>query len=599
MKRAILTIAVAACWAGTCFGELQSKLEESRAREGSPGVPEGAKLTLELPNGGPWEIGEPVPAILRLTNQGSAAFIISTGGDYRGIGYPLRCKVEGIAPDESVLPDESENAMYFGGISFNTEVLPGKSVDVAFPLLAFVNFTKPGTYQIRATHDFGWKVDENRPHPIAEAEVEITLPSEVSARNRVEALLALDDKFRCRDELGRLRAPVYLPALLDAAKAGQARAIAGLASIPGIEATERLIELAGSEYREVAVEASRTLRTRISDEILQTHSGIAWKASQSESALKLARQLLADADDLEQISQGAWVVAALGQPDEMPKVQAAMQALFDRLPKNRNSREGYLHSFGLAIDALLRAVDALLERGNRTDANWSGTAGIAIGFRQLALTWQNPEDYPAPQTDRWKQSLRAFSSQNPNVLRQLAMEAIPAGEGELDDVIRERLEDADYGVARAACEAAGRTANAKTFVSDLLQVVESHEHPTVISAAAAVCEQQGAGSKLADALAERLIDEHLDFKILELLLGLVLEPGNGSGGNSNIPRADRFVLREAWREFLAQHREKLDRGERFGPDSAELPAELVGRDTGGLPYLSISYADGKNWPAAP
>ena len=79
---------------------------------------------------------------------------------------------------------------------------------------------------------------------------------------------ALDDKtgyaqYRIDTQLHRLRHPVFLSALTEQANSGNAAALAGIASIETVAATERIVKLLGHESAAVASAAADALFPRI------------------------------------------------------------------------------------------------------------------------------------------------------------------------------------------------------------------------------------------------------------------------------------------------------------------------------------------------
>ena len=97
--------------------------------------------------------------------------------------------------------------------------------------------------------------------------------------------------------------------------------------------------------------------------------------------------------------------------------------------------------------------------------------------------------------------------------------------------------------------------------------------------------------------------------IFELLVFMgVVAPGfslanftkGGWSGNSGLTRDQRFLLRDAWREFLRDHQETLAAGRRVPLTDPALAARLTGLVfQPNSPVVEIPLQDGTRWPPRP
>ncbi len=84
---------------------------------------------------------------------------------------------------------------------------------------------------------------------------------------------------------------------------------------------------------------------------------------------------------------------------------------------------------------------------------------------------------------------------------------------------------------------------------------------------------------LAFAWCEVITDQDFMCKALgQLASGTLDLSSNGSSGNSNFTRDQRFAIRDAWRAFLTKNRERLARGERVPLDDPSVTLSLTGSD---------------------
>jgi HEAT repeat protein len=576
--------------------------EDERAQP----VPEGAAAGMELPARA--RIGDAIKGRFIIANTGTKAFRISTGGDYRGSGVPLRLKVRVTDATGKVLPDKTEGLPCFGGLGGSTEIAPGKSHEIQCPFQAYVAFTHAGTYMVEAWHDLGWKADAAHPLPVAKTKIEIVLPSPDEAAGRVRELCAADNAD-VQWQLSKLQHPVFLPSLVSEANGGRANALFGIGGIETTEATEVLVKLLSHSSGAIVKAAAQRLTNRLPsledaakpafhnmfDGTSRAALLKSWDPKFRALLLEAADRLLHSADT-ETVSLGAWFITAQGDAEIAPALIAALQRSLETRWEIRAGKDANVLDFPAPLHALIGAVDALRARGWRTDG-LGGSAVILANFRQVA----DPK-MPRPADDRWKQSVIAFMDANPPTFRENAVRAIPAPmPDEFMTPLLKALDDEDWGVVRAACEVAGKSGR-KDFIPALAQIVETMHATFVQSAAHDAAFALGARVELWAAWCEVITDKDKMYDaVSHLLLGAIdLPPSSGGGGNSNFTREQRFAIRDAWRGFLAKHRAILGKGGRVPMDDPSITPLLIGANFNpDQPAVEIHLKDGTSWPPRP
>ena len=146
------------------------------AREASGPVPPAANVSLHF-SAGQFRVGDNIQMIFRLENTGEEPFSYNYGGDYRGTGFPLRCKVVVKNSRGKTMPDLAQNAVHMGGMSATPKLKPGETFDQALPLFGYVAIDEPDVYTITVTHDFGWTETDQQKFPVATASIAIMAPT--------------------------------------------------------------------------------------------------------------------------------------------------------------------------------------------------------------------------------------------------------------------------------------------------------------------------------------------------------------------------------------------------------------------------------------
>jgi hypothetical protein len=614
--------------AGTLFGAEVLPLGHFIYEQDSGLVPQGASVSLDIP--AKVVIGHQMPAKLVVRNEGTVAFDVSTGGDYRATGFPQRMKVRVRDASGKALPELTfaNYGVGGGGLSSVENLQPGRSHGIDFPLDRYVSFPSAGEYTVIAGHDLGWKWDKNRPHPLASARVQVVLPTAQEALALVKAIVARKQTTLThiafqgksyppmRDEamdyitqakLCVLRHPVFLPALIEAAKDGSAEAVSGIGYIPIPDATEALISLLKSDGQRITSEALTQLSRRVPSrgdpakpalmslwgDVFQIGPLLpgAWKSDFEAPLAEAATQLLGHANP-NVVSAAATIISCCVHQAAAPAVLAALQKSLDARREIPRDDTAALYP-PLPEPALLGALVSLRKRGWRSPGS-GNTATLVARFLEYA-----DKDIPKPADDEWKDDMLTWVEHGPVTLKEISLRAIPLplSPAAVEAVIK-ALDDEDPRVLIAACEVA-EASKLADFVKPLCQLIEMDRVERVHEAAIKAAEACHGGMVLLHAVAQTIIvKDHLVSSVKTLVRGTIeLPPITSSGGSSNFTTDQRFHIRAAWRDFLAKHESELVEGRKMPMPDVETLKKLTGADnTKDSSVVDYSFKDGSRWP---
>ena len=578
--------------------------------------------------------GEPCLVEFVLRNTGDKEISYESGGDYRGASRALRFRVQAVDAHGEPVPD-ADPAMCFGGMFGTRTLKPGEEWRQKLWPLDYLRLTKPGKYTVRITHDLGWNgreaasgrenadkssfVPKDWRAPIGEAQVEFLIPDEQQAEKVLDAISA-ELKKRENDESRRvpstrdLAFPVYLPLLKKRALAGEQYFLQALGEIPTKEATLTLLELAENKAFSDAAAAAYLLSSRMplgpetrvdwNKEKRQRLLDAAWDESYTPRARAIALALVSAfnpdapapkpqgasatgyfrnmvASEFKDVDLGARMLAGVGTAEDYETLRVALDKAFKLALNPRRGADVNILDFPAPMPDLIRALDALHERGLELKSH-SGDAAIYLDFHWLANT-------PPPRPKRWLGSAKAFSdSRYPT--QMAILESIPAPmPPECWELVHKLLDARDYGTMMKACQVAG-TSGDKTLLPEVLAIVRVEQNEWLFRSAADAAAQLGARRELASALAERLTDEKLCRDALERLIALTVE-SRANGGGSGMTRQERIAAQDAWRELIATHGENIEAGKKFQvEDDEHLPRVLFAR------AAHWTLSDGKTWP---
>lgn len=233
------------------------------------GGPPGAVIHLEADRTD-WLLGEDPFLLFIVENRGTEPLSLSLGGDFRGTSRPTRFTVTATREDGLIAPDPHPGQVSMGGALFGATVEPGGEWVFRLPLSWYRTIREPGPWTIAVHHDLGWKEA-----PTASVRLRFRPPLPFETRLLVDAALSLSPdagagwwweerglRSPAPPTLLGISHPAYLPALLDAARRGEVRAVAALGRIDAPDATRALADLSGSPNPAVADAAAEELVRR-------------------------------------------------------------------------------------------------------------------------------------------------------------------------------------------------------------------------------------------------------------------------------------------------------------------------------------------------
>jgi hypothetical protein len=557
--------------------------------------PAGAKISLEADRQEYW-IGENVLVHFVIENVGPEPFSFTFGGDSRGTPRHLRFNVTATSEDGVVAEDPFPGPqMNFGGFVSQPQLKPSERWTNSVPIARYCTIDKAGVHRVRISHDLGWKVDGTAPG--AEIQIRFKMPDVGQAEEVVRAMAALPasasvslgQRAEPYRDLRSLRLPIYLPPVLQRIENGNIAFFDVIDGMETPEATAALIRLTGHAVPLVAQTAADKLSARLpgpaprfaaaARERLVNRS---WDPKFVAPVRATAAALLMKGEDSAKAA-GARMIAAIGIAEGAPTILRALESALDRTVNPRRECTENILDPPSPVRELMGALGALRSRGYSPSMDaLSGDAEILQYFDRLAGA-------PAPRPERWLHLLEAFGAGSRYSVREAAVRSIPAPmPADCGKFVRERLEDRDLGVARAACTVAADSGD-QTFIQPLLDIIATENHPWLLREAIAASQKLGAGYDLLVTVAERLPDEELGGIALDALQSAINLPQSHSG-RTDLPRMERLALRTAWREFLTKHADALRAGKRFEVSDPAVTPALFGR------MRQFTLPDGRSWP---
>lgn len=571
---------------------------------GSRPVPEGVRVALSFAGGRNFVLGDVIDLTFVLSNAGPQAVSYETGGDYRGTGFPTRFKFT--VADETGVALPAETWMDMGGLSGPRELKPGGEFRQPLRLQNYVRVSRPGVFTVRVVHDFGWQATASNPLPAAEGRIAVALPTAEQAEKRVRAILASaepakDDAlgaYWAKTDFRYLSHPVFLPALEGCAAEGNEQALEGVQRIKTKEATLALIRLLDHKMTNVVHAATFFLGRRMPPRVVGGYPRrLGWNGTAEEAAadealwmpsaaepLRAAARRLLRSGTVKYINTGAFIMEAIGTKEDGAAVLDALEGTLKEWKVRSDPADNILNAPG-AGDALINALAGLRERGYRAPTA-GGVNVILARFLELA-------DPSVPRSGDWEQLLEAFFGQNPPMLREAAVRALPKPPaGKWEKLLLDALNDADRGVMRTACTVAGESKD-QIFAEPLGNIVRTERHEWVVREASLALTRLGAHWVATEAWMERLGDEKLQSEGLGFLAEKLEHPkSNGSSGRE-LGREARMAMRARWQRFFSDpERHALVQAGKPVPVSESQARELF---SGAFSYWTEG---GKIWPPA-
>ncbi len=404
-------------------------------------VPAGAKVTLEFDKP-TYFLGENILLHFCVENTGSEPFKIDTGGDYRMASRSLRFVVTAWHDDDTQAPDPDPSGLCMGGMGGDTEIKPGEKWTRSLQLVRYRRLEKPGTYTIRAYHDFGWKATCERGIPRGEDRITLVAPDLAQAQEVVERMMSLDrgqrsgygEKSKPFADFTTLEYPVYLPILTPLLAEADERALTGVASIATPEATQVLINQFAHEDAAFATRAANHVCDRLPCPELSGEGRLlstwmvkrryfterAWRPAFAEPVLAFGCRQLASGNQ-EATRAGGNILRRLGAAENLSLVVKAL---------DQNEDFSWLTS----------AVDAIIKRGGRASSKPESRGEQVVFIRALKAA---PDFRP----DGWESTMARILKQGDSALRKLALQALSAPiPSEVQKTLPGLLDDSDEKV---------------------------------------------------------------------------------------------------------------------------------------------------------
>jgi hypothetical protein len=569
----------------------------------SRSVPEGARVALSFTGGTNFVLGDVIELTFTLSNTGARAFQYETGGDYRDTGFPTRFKFT--VTDEKGVALPAETWMNMGGLSGPRPLKPGEEYRQPLRLQNYVRVSQPGVFSVRVVHDFGWQATPAEALPVAEAKIAIALPTPEQAEKRVRAIMSNAESekgnalgaYWTKTDFRYLSHPVFLPALERCAAEGNEQAMEGIQRIESKEATLALMRLLDNKMTNVVHAAALFLSRRMPPRIVNGYPRrLGWYGTPEEAAassalwvpeaaepLRAAAQKLLRSGVVNYVSTGAFIIETIGKEEDGSVVLDALDGTLKEWKVRSHPDDNILNAPG-AGDALINALAGLRERGYLAPKN-GGINVIMARFLELA-------DPAVPRSEGWEQLLEAFFTQNPPMLREAAVRALPRPPtGKWEKPLMDALNDADRGVMRTACSVAGESKN-QIFVEPLANIVRTEHHEWAVREASEALNRLGAHWAATDAWIERLADEKMYSEGLRFLAEKLEHPkSGGSTGRTDLARESRIAMRVKWQHFFADpERRALVQAGKPVPVSESQARDLF---SGAFSYC---IEGGKSWP---
>jgi hypothetical protein len=514
-------------------------------------------------------LGENVLVDFCVVDTSPSPITISVGGDYGGSSRSLRFKVEVRDAAGQVMPDPDPNPVNFGGMGYSPKIEPGARWCQSLQLMRYARIDAPGTYTITATHDLGWKSEKP---PVGTTKISLAMPNAAEAENVIAAMEALPDDPNgsagkvspAYADFSALRYDVYTAPLAKRASAGDLRAIDGLTNIPSQAATRVLVGLLSNPSREVARAAARGLAMRLPDPALsgalgarnpfeatyadqRKYLGRAWVPALADDVRAAADQRLASST-AEDVTDGAFMIEAVGTPADGPDVVKALDAAMDRTRTAPPETDVYPTPRG-ACQELLRAAEILVDRKLAAAAKPKSPGEIAVWLVALSR---------GARPSAWEAELGRAMRHPIAYVRQLALERAPHGalSPALVTNVGADLVDRDLDVVVAAAQ----LAEGEHLAPLAPAVVRAMPKATDLrlNALATAAWSLGARYDRAKMLVSMLSNAAAFPQAFSELAGVIAHHGSSSSGQPT--EAERKALAARWTQFITLHRADIEAG---------------------------------------
>lgn len=555
-------------------------------------------------------LGENVLLHCRIENAGKEPFAILAYG-YHGHGQVEAVDEQGRAAEKRQFGNGPIDEM----IGQHT-LKPGEVFWESEQLMHFVEFSHSGTYTITVRPDLGWEnssffqlVGRNRAGPppapcrvpTATAKVRLVMPTTDQARAVAVEMLDLPkntggtmgQRRRPFCDVELLRYPVYLPIIKGWAEHGYAGYLMdALGAMAFPEATAVLLDLTSDKDPKIAAQAADLLWRRLpgtrgwsSEESRLPERS--WDAGVKVRALAVGWRLLAQEDRESRLS-GARFVAALGGPDDLPKLIAVMDKLLVAYQNDTVEQGAYLQP-ATVCGALIGSALDLARRGATPPSTVGDSPGRAVAF--LAALQANEKFRP----NGWSAVVQGLLRHPIPCVRAFALASVPLPlDQATTDIAVTCLKDRFDPVAGTACGLAER-AKSEQFRQPLLELLRTARNPWLIRGAfngACAC---GVRDQALEGCVRRLSPNggEINDVLLEEIIHAV--ECNGYGHDDAYSKDKNWTdylskLQQAWLDLIAANRPALRAGLQFKIGQPPLRPEMF------PPGYQFRLEDGSDWP---
>ncbi len=557
-------------------------------------MPEGARVSLLLDKPECF-LGENVLVHYCIENKGDKPFTIEVGGDYRGTSRHVNFSVTAIGVDGQAAPDPDPSAPMrcMGGLGGPRELRPGEKFVQSLPLVRYCRIEKPGLYTVRVHHGHGWRETDDRKLPHGEAKIKFLVPTEEQAKAVVEEMHRLP-----KDRTGRwgersepcpdsaaLGHAIYLPLLLERARAGSEDAVRGIGQIATPEATQALLGLLEHTRPKLVLAAADALLLRVPSppgtpsyeprfSYMESQRAYfvpkCWRPEFAVAAREHAARLLAS-DDPEAMARAADIFRSLGTGEDIAAVIHALDraaALLKPMTseEHRQATPGSGHERARrACLTLMSLVDTLARGGFRVPIE-PRTAGEAMVFaRAIGLRKEF-------RRDGWEAQFAKALQHEQLCSRLVALENLPkpapAGAVKL---VADRLAETDRDLLVAACDAARRL-DAPELREPVLAVVRRAKDDWLLWQADEAARALGARLESMTILASRLDDSGIEVCCFNRLISGLVE--GTSGSSLTFSTGTGTALKPRWLRFLQINSDRIRAGKPFRIGEPELTKDI-------------------------
>ena len=537
-------------------------------------------------------LGENILLHYCIENLGKEPIGHSVGGDYRGGSRADRFKVTVVDSAGREMPDPQPKQFNMGGLIPLGGIKPGQTwFEVVF-LLRYRSLGQPGDYTVTVFHDLGWGPRRTNDFRVVSIRLKLKMPTVAEAAQVIAAMekaksyngKSWGKKGQPTADFSLLKFPVYLPLLSAAANLD---AVAGLAKMPGIEATRALLSLAETPGMDVPAAAAAALSQRIPvPEKRRTTKPNYWNSTPAPVPNTWDPTLASDARriGMHLISHGndACLVSALGMltglaaQEDLPELFQALERSAWRAHVIPATDKDHHQGPRWACRTVTGVLDQFA-RGGLLMPVEPGSAGEFLGF--LAGIAAGSEFWPVG----WEATFARALGHERAVVREAALWRVPQPvPATLVPLVLAGMSDPEPFVRKVACERVNQLKLLGGRDHALKAIAMAADGWTVWMAVEVAVRDHGrveCAELLARRFAKLTDDPHyLDRDLMGHLVRITMGGSlSGSWHSLREPKgkARAEAMREAWLKVIRQHAATLRTDQLLKPGDVGLSAGLI------------------------